>query len=232
MKKLSGHTDSSPVENTPFLTEKTKIKHPDEDALEELNLSPLNLELMPTLISKKKDLITTIEQFNSPDLLKLLAYHMRKTLNFLKSTVVVVSCDDLVGDGKDDEEVSKTWGTFLAAHQDKIASDKIEAVVVFHTCDARNDKSRIRRVEMIILDGQKICRLVWTDEESEPEWSDDGAEEGKSVNSRAKIIEKKLILLHQIINGKKEEVKNKAAAPLFMFGNVKTDTKTQEVADV
>jgi len=35
---------------------------------------------------------------------------------------------------------------------------------------------------MIILDGQKICRLVWTDEESEPEWSDDGAEEGKSVN--------------------------------------------------
>ena len=33
-------------------------------------------------------------------------------------------------------------------------------------------------------------------------------------------------------DSKLEEVKNKAAAPLFMFGNLKTDTKPQEVADV
>lgn len=116
------------------------------------------------------------------------------------------------------DEVKQTWDNFLSNYQDKIASGNTDAVIVLHGA-CKPSSSKISKIEMIIVDGTKIARLVFTDEESEPSWSDDGAGEGASPNERkVNILDEKLTLIHRILNGDKQKV-NKPKMALFNFGS-------------
>ena len=151
----------------PQLTGDTVINHPDEDTLDELYLPQLNeAVLKQSLIVKHQDLLQKIEQLNDLALIVLLAKRIRNTFAFLKNKLLVVSSEEVIGQpDANTDKIKASWDDFLSNYQDQITSDKTEAVIVLNGLRKLN---KISKIEMIIIDGTKIARLVFTAEESEP----------------------------------------------------------------
>ena len=102
----------------PILNTDTEIKHPDEDTLNELNLPQLNeVVLKESLIEKHKELLFKIEQISDLNLINLIAKRIRSTFAFLKSKLLVVSSQDIIGsDPALTTQVDDTWDDFLQTY--------------------------------------------------------------------------------------------------------------------
>lgn len=155
----------------------------------------------------------------------LLAKRIRNTFAFLGNKLLVVASEELIGQHDTTyEAVNKTWDEFLSIHQDKIMAESTESIIVLHGV-CKPASSKVSKMEMIILNGTKIARIVFTDEESVPQWSDDGAADGTVPNERkSNILDEKLTLIHRIINGDKQKVKKPKKA-LFSFGPMTEPTE-------
>lgn len=194
-----------------------------------MNLPQLNLAVLrQTLISKHQELLLSIEQLNDLKILKLMAQRIRNTFAFLKNGLLVVAAEDLIGASDNADAIKDAWEEFVSTYQDKICSGDTDAVIVIGSPGKRPQQlARIKRIEMIILDGTRIARMAWGDEESEPQWSDDGVD-GAAPESRDKLLDKKLILIHRILNGEKQKVSKAKPAPLFSFGAKPVQKKDED----
>ena len=106
-----------------------------------------------------------------------------------------------------EEIIGKAWDTFVAQHQEKMASGKTEAVVVVSS----HGETSMQKVQMTILDGTKMCKITWTTVESEVLWTQ--SDEGDDVED----LDSKLVLIHGMLNGVRQEVKQQSQKPLFQF---------------
>jgi len=81
------------------------IVQPDEDAIEELNLSQVNMNLIKDQCTQNKKTLDEIADGKS-SILKPLCARIRSAFGFLQKTILVFSCEELIND----------WDAFLSSN--------------------------------------------------------------------------------------------------------------------
>lgn len=94
-----------------------RIIEPDEDTLQEVNLTKLNLAVLRNgIIPKHQALMQSIEKLNDIKIMKLLATRIRNTFAFLDNGLVVFAMDDILGQSENKKEMEDAWETFVATY--------------------------------------------------------------------------------------------------------------------
>lgn len=130
---------------------------------------------------------------------------------------------ELAGVHGDNEEI---WNQFKEQWQEKLNNEAQAMVILSTTCV--NDEEKLTKTDLTIIEKERISSLVFSSEDSDILWSDDGKQSPVRNMTYQQLLDEKCELIYQMLNGRELPIEKPKPKNPFQKATKKTNVKIDD----